>query len=148
MPRGPRGERRPADAIGCAVMIAKIATGEVEESLSPSRHERARRGGQARMSALSQTERSEIGKRAAGARWQPKEASMAKTDCSEQLAALYERKAAAGLLDAKFFIRRLNEAATDEICRDILNFNEAIEDGKAKPLDFGDLRWKEVDKSG
>ena len=30
MPRGPNGEKRPADAIGNAVMIAKIATGEVE----------------------------------------------------------------------------------------------------------------------
>ena len=27
MPRGPKGEKRPADAIGNAVMIAKIATG-------------------------------------------------------------------------------------------------------------------------
>jgi hypothetical protein len=30
MPRGPNGEKRPTDAIGNAVMIAKIATGEVE----------------------------------------------------------------------------------------------------------------------
>ncbi len=27
MPRGPKGEKRPADAIGNAIMIAKIATG-------------------------------------------------------------------------------------------------------------------------
>jgi hypothetical protein len=32
MPRGPRGEKRPADVIGAAVMVAKIATGEVEDS--------------------------------------------------------------------------------------------------------------------
>jgi hypothetical protein len=31
MPRGPKGERRPADAIGNAVRIAKIATGEIED---------------------------------------------------------------------------------------------------------------------
>jgi hypothetical protein len=30
MPRGPKGAKRPAAAIGNAVMIAKIATGEVE----------------------------------------------------------------------------------------------------------------------
>lgn len=30
MPKGPRGEKRPADAIGLAVMIGKIATGEIE----------------------------------------------------------------------------------------------------------------------
>jgi len=44
MPRGPSGERQPADAIGCAVRVAQIATGEVEEKLSPARHERARAG--------------------------------------------------------------------------------------------------------
>jgi hypothetical protein len=32
-PRGPRGEKRPADVIGAAVMVARIATGEVEEKL-------------------------------------------------------------------------------------------------------------------
>ena len=31
MPRGPNGEKRPAEAVGCAVMVAKIATGEIEE---------------------------------------------------------------------------------------------------------------------
>ena len=31
MPRGPRGEKRPTDVIGAAVMVAKIVTGEIEE---------------------------------------------------------------------------------------------------------------------
>jgi hypothetical protein len=31
MPRGPKGEKRPADVIGVAIMVAKIATGEIEE---------------------------------------------------------------------------------------------------------------------
>ena len=30
MAKGPRGERRPADVIGAAIMAAKIATGETE----------------------------------------------------------------------------------------------------------------------
>ena len=29
MPKGPRGEKRPADVIGAAIMIGRIATGEV-----------------------------------------------------------------------------------------------------------------------
>ena len=33
MPRGPKGEKRPADTNSCAVMVAKIATGEVEDTL-------------------------------------------------------------------------------------------------------------------
>jgi hypothetical protein len=31
MPRGPKGERRPADAIGNAIMIGRIATGEIDD---------------------------------------------------------------------------------------------------------------------
>ncbi len=31
MPRGPKGEKRPADVNARAVMIAKIATGEIED---------------------------------------------------------------------------------------------------------------------
>jgi hypothetical protein len=30
MPRGPKGEKRPAD-VGAAVMVGRIATGEIEE---------------------------------------------------------------------------------------------------------------------
>jgi hypothetical protein len=31
MPRGPEGEKRPADVIGAAVMIGKLATVEIED---------------------------------------------------------------------------------------------------------------------
>lgn len=31
-PKGPKGEKRPADVIGAAVMVAKIATGEITEA--------------------------------------------------------------------------------------------------------------------
>jgi hypothetical protein len=34
MPRGPKGEKRPADVIGNAVHVMRIATGEIEESFS------------------------------------------------------------------------------------------------------------------
>lgn len=39
MPKGPQGQKRPGDVIGAAIMVAKIATGEVEdnaERASPS----------------------------------------------------------------------------------------------------------------
>jgi hypothetical protein len=32
MPRGPRGEKRPADVNARAVMIARIATGEIDDA--------------------------------------------------------------------------------------------------------------------
>lgn len=32
MPKGPQGQKRPADAIGLAVLVGKIATGEIKET--------------------------------------------------------------------------------------------------------------------
>jgi hypothetical protein len=32
MPRGPQGQKRPADVIGTAITVAKIATGEIKET--------------------------------------------------------------------------------------------------------------------
>ena len=75
MPTGPRGEKRPADVIGAAVMVAKIATGEIDEELEPERDTEARRkagkkGGKARAKSLTPEQRSEIAERAAAARWE------------------------------------------------------------------------------
>jgi len=116
-------------------MVGKIATGEIEESSSPTRHERARKGGLARMGVLSDSERSEIAKRAAGARWNSKEASMTHSDCSE-LAALYARKAEAGLVDVKFFVGNVGEAVSEIVCGEVLRLEEAIARGDVFPLDF------------
>lgn len=71
MPKGPRGEKRPADVIGNAVHVMRIATGEIDERL-PTRTaaaELGRRGGKARAKALTEEQRSEIGRKGASARW-------------------------------------------------------------------------------
>ena len=36
MPRGPKGEKRPADVIGNAVRVMGIATGEIEHNPAPN----------------------------------------------------------------------------------------------------------------
>jgi len=74
MPRGHKGEKRPADAIGNAVMIAKIATGEIEDITTEDGKNAApvalgRMGGKARAEGMSAKKRSEIAKKAAKARW-------------------------------------------------------------------------------
>ncbi len=75
MPRGPKGEKRPADAVGAAVMVAKIATGEVEEP-DDGKNKAAvvlgRKGGQARAKKMSKKRRAEIAKNAAASRWAKK----------------------------------------------------------------------------
>ena len=74
MPKGPKGEKRPADAVGAAVMVAKIATGEIEETAEDEGKNKAavelgRKGGKARAKKLSKKRRVEIAKKAAAARW-------------------------------------------------------------------------------
>jgi hypothetical protein len=72
MPKGPRGEKRPADAIGRAIMVAKIATGEVEderEELSSAAAQLGSKGGKARAEAMTPERRKEIAQRAAEKRW-------------------------------------------------------------------------------
>ena len=69
MPRGPNGERRPGDVVGCAVTVAKIATGEIEDPLPSATRNGGLKGGKARAEALSSSKRSEVAKKAAQARW-------------------------------------------------------------------------------
>lgn len=72
MPRGPRGEKRPADAIGLAVLIGKIATGEEQDTADESKahhREGGKKGGAARAAALTPEQRAEIASIAASARW-------------------------------------------------------------------------------
>lgn len=71
MPTGPRGERRPADLIGSAVRVAKIATGEIEEQTrEPSGRVRSgRAGAKARAESMTKEARSAVARKAAAARW-------------------------------------------------------------------------------
>lgn len=71
MAKGPRGEKRPADVIGGAVTVAKIATGEIEETpiTLSGRRRSGKAGGKARAKVLNKKRRIEIAKKAAAARW-------------------------------------------------------------------------------
>jgi hypothetical protein len=73
LPKGPQGQKRKADVIGNAVLIGKIATGEVEDKKRDPGTEANRKGGlkggKARAKALSAKRRTEIAKKAAKSRW-------------------------------------------------------------------------------
>ena len=74
MLRGPKGEKRPADMIGAAIMIAKIATGEIEDITTDDGRNAAavalgRMGGKARAEGMTAKRRKEIAKKAAASRW-------------------------------------------------------------------------------
>lgn len=72
MPKGPQGQKRPADVIGCAVQVARLSVGlETEELREPSGRVRSgHAGAKARAEGLTAEERRRIAQRAAAARWQ------------------------------------------------------------------------------
>lgn len=76
MPKGPKGQRRPADVVSNAIKVARIATGEDQEDMPKGREgksaaaaELGKLGGAARAKSLSKKKRSEIAKKAAASRW-------------------------------------------------------------------------------
>lgn len=71
MPKGPQGQRRPADAIGNVVHIARIATGEIEETTlkQPAKRNSGLAGAKARVANTTPEDRKAIAQMAAAARW-------------------------------------------------------------------------------
>lgn len=73
MPKGPQGQKRPADVIGNAVRVMQIATGEIQDNPLEPGKEYARKGGliggPKRAAKLTKKRRTEIASKAARARW-------------------------------------------------------------------------------
>jgi hypothetical protein len=75
MPKGPKGQKRPADVIGNAIKVMRIATGEELEDFpandgkDKAAQSLGQRGGKARARVLSSKRRTEIATKAAKARW-------------------------------------------------------------------------------
>lgn len=69
MPKGPNGQTRPAGTVECAVMVARIATGEIEDNVKSGRVRSGHAGAIARTTSLSPGRRSAIAKKAAKVRW-------------------------------------------------------------------------------
>jgi hypothetical protein len=74
MPKGPQGQKRPADTVADAIRVAKILTGEAEEDADDSGKDKAaqalgRKGGAARAKSMTPQRRTEIARKAASARW-------------------------------------------------------------------------------
>lgn len=77
MPRGPKGQKRPGDVIGAAIMVARIATGEIVEAVGDEGKNKAAQalgklGGAARTKSMTPKRRKEIAKKAAEHRWAAK----------------------------------------------------------------------------
>lgn len=148
MPKGPNGQRRPADAIGMSTMVARIATGEEEDTsyVSKNRRKSGVAGAKARMETLTPSERSEIATQASQARWKGNnEMTQSQTlaPCSE-LDIIYAAKRDAGLVDVKFLHKNLDEGSPAQIEAELIKIQAAIAAGKTKELKFDDLRLKKA----
>jgi hypothetical protein len=75
MPKGPQGQKRPADTVANAIRVAKILTGEIEEDTGADEGKDkgaqalGRKGGAARREKLTPERRVEIARKAAAKRW-------------------------------------------------------------------------------
>lgn len=73
MPKGPQGQKRPADVVGTAVHVMRIATGEETEELDQTPASAAAQlgklGGAARARNLTAEQKSEIARKGAAKRW-------------------------------------------------------------------------------
>jgi hypothetical protein len=74
MPTGPKGQKRPADVIGNAVRVMRIATGEEtgdaqDDGKSAAAKELGTKGEKKRAANMPPERRAEIAKKAAESRW-------------------------------------------------------------------------------
>jgi hypothetical protein len=77
MPKGPKGEKRPAGDMANAIKTGRIATRGIEEDIDtperagkdPAAVSMGKRGGKARAESMTPERREEIAKKAAEKRW-------------------------------------------------------------------------------
>jgi hypothetical protein len=75
VPKGPQGQKRPADTVANAIRVAKILTGEIAEDTGADdgkdkgAQALGRKGGAARRDKLTPERRAEIARAAAAKRW-------------------------------------------------------------------------------
>jgi hypothetical protein len=74
VPKGPNGEKRPADTAQNAFKVFQIAVGDdadapPDDGKDPAAKALGKKGGEARAQAMTPRERSEISRKAAKARW-------------------------------------------------------------------------------
>lgn len=74
MPKGPKGQKRPADVVSNAVHVMRVLTGEAEDAppvtgKSAAAQELGRAGGKKRAENMTPERRAEIARKAAAKRW-------------------------------------------------------------------------------
>ena len=75
MPKGPKGQKRPADVVSNAVHVMRVLTGEADDEApaddgkDKAAQSMGRKGGAARAASMTPERRAEIARKAAEKRW-------------------------------------------------------------------------------
>jgi hypothetical protein len=74
MPKGPKGQKRPADVVSNAVHVMRVLTGEANDFPPDDGKDKAaqalgRKGGKARAESITKERAAEIARNAAKKRW-------------------------------------------------------------------------------
>jgi hypothetical protein len=141
MPKGPQGQKRPADAVARAVMVGKIATGEIEETgyAAPGRKVSGKAGAAARNAKLSPERRREIATSATGARWN--EGRLEVTEQARLMRTLFEHPGRTHI-DVKFFRGTSSDVSPEDVCREANSVIFQIDSGMVE----GDEAFEEIFK--
>jgi hypothetical protein len=145
MPKGPNGQKRPADAIGCAVAVGKIATGEVDDDgyAAPGRKRSGVVGGASRAEALSADRRHEIAKSAASKRWGKEETMNSQV---QRMSASMFPPEGTQVVNVKFFLGTSRAVTAEELADQLSRADAQLRSGAAERsthLD-GDLTTKQL----
>ena len=137
MPKGPSGQKRPADALGLSVCAGEIVTGEAGEEVAyaVSKTGRASAGGNARAQHLSKDERSKIAKADAEARWNERRVNM--TNKERLMEALFDNPQREHV-DIKFFLGGGVEITEEALCGEAVKMLDQMDAGE------GDTEFEET----
>lgn len=144
MPKGPQGQKRPADAVANAVMVARIATGEIEEDgyASSGRKISGKAGAAARSAKLSADKRKEIAVGAANARWSERRSEM--TEQTRLMRTLFEQSGREHI-DIKFLRGKSSDITAEDVCREANKALFQIDHGKVEGDEAFEENLKPVD---
>jgi hypothetical protein len=123
-----------------SVMVARIATGEEEDTsyVSKNRRKSGVAGAKARMETMGAGKRSEIATKAAEARWRRENDMIETQSAKSKLSALYAKKRDAGLIDVKFLVGSIDEASFDDVANEVLRLEDAVQRGDYRVIRFND----------
>ena len=142
MPKGPQGQKRPADTVGSAVKVSQIAMGEVSDEAEFTASEKGSSGCKARAKRLSSEQRQSIARATAQARWN-EERRVSMTQQERLMTALFENPHREHV-DIKFWLGGGIDVTSEDLCREAANMLEQMDRTEGDATFSEDFPQREV----